>query len=568
MSFGGKSPSVFSKHPRFRHPSFGGKSPSSSGRSNSSRRSLLNSFSTGALHLSSETRSRVTSILQYGDAMKEASIISFNMAMDVGDDQEPFTPKARDFLREMTISVKALHAPASVREPSSVASSEQPPLRILSLDGGGIKGYNLLEMLLRLEKRCGLPVTDLFDLVVGTSIGGTIALALTTVGGKAGCTTVELLLDSLASDVMAKGSLLHLLRSGQKIPQSAVSKFARKALGIIGAEENDKIPPPRGGQQGRSERRPHCCVTTSHWDQGEWGCMMLGNYDRGQSSQHRMDGSREWSLSDAMMATTAAPTYFGPVHVAGRSYMDGGLTANNPTLHAVLEAGYIWPGRRIGCIISLGCGKYSSVEKASSMGTLYWIGQLMAIATSVEKVHKSVDALAHTLNIDYWRFEPDKAGNTPLDESRRGKLDMMRQLTRRYLSREEQTFDQMCLSLLKATCQPSSYAGIRPLLRADTPHVDVCRAISALQSVALQSETHLNGATDLQGRRTDPVQRQARGEGVLGARKVSCRKTSLGTYYILTTTYCILTTTYTYLLLLTTYVLLLTTYYYYLLPTT
>ena len=52
--------------------------------------------------------------------------------------------------------------------------------RILSLDGGGVKGLAQLAALERIEKKCfNIPMMQLFDLIVGTSIGGQIVLALT-----------------------------------------------------------------------------------------------------------------------------------------------------------------------------------------------------------------------------------------------------------------------------------------------------------------------------------------------------------------------------------------------------
>jgi patatin-like phospholipase/acyl hydrolase len=62
--------------------------------------------------------------------------------------------------------------------------------RILSLDGGGVKGLAQLVMLKRIEEKCfNVPMIYLFDLVVGTSIGGQIALALT-IGRPSGPLTV------------------------------------------------------------------------------------------------------------------------------------------------------------------------------------------------------------------------------------------------------------------------------------------------------------------------------------------------------------------------------------------
>lgn len=55
----------------------------------------------------------------------------------------------------------------------------QSGYRILSLDGGGVKGLGQLVMMRHIEKKCfEIPLMHLFDLVVGTSIGGQIALAL------------------------------------------------------------------------------------------------------------------------------------------------------------------------------------------------------------------------------------------------------------------------------------------------------------------------------------------------------------------------------------------------------
>ena len=50
--------------------------------------------------------------------------------------------------------------------------------RILFLDGGGIRGLMQIEMLLKLQRMTGKPITDMFDFIVGTSTGGILALGL------------------------------------------------------------------------------------------------------------------------------------------------------------------------------------------------------------------------------------------------------------------------------------------------------------------------------------------------------------------------------------------------------
>lgn len=51
-------------------------------------------------------------------------------------------------------------------------------LRILSMDGGGMKGLATVQMLKEIEKGSGKRIHELFDLICGTSTGGMLAVAL------------------------------------------------------------------------------------------------------------------------------------------------------------------------------------------------------------------------------------------------------------------------------------------------------------------------------------------------------------------------------------------------------
>ena len=68
----------------------------------------------------------------------------------------------------------------------------------------------------------------------------------------------------------------------------------------------------------------------------------------------------------AGLATAAAPTYFDPVVIEGSSYVDGGVLFNNPTEVMLQEIDRIWKGRKIGCIVSVGCGRVAATRTSAS----------------------------------------------------------------------------------------------------------------------------------------------------------------------------------------------------------
>ena len=55
-------------------------------------------------------------------------------------------------------------------------------MRVLAIDGGGIRGVIPAVLLAELERRAKRPVAELFDLIAGTSTGGILAAALTVAG--------------------------------------------------------------------------------------------------------------------------------------------------------------------------------------------------------------------------------------------------------------------------------------------------------------------------------------------------------------------------------------------------
>ncbi|XP_034499454.1 85/88 kDa calcium-independent phospholipase A2 isoform X5 [Ailuropoda melanoleuca] len=68
------------------------------------------------------------------------------------------------------------------RKPAFILSSMRDEKRthdhLLCLDGGGVKGLVIIQLLIAIEKASGVATKDLFDWVAGTSTGGILALAI------------------------------------------------------------------------------------------------------------------------------------------------------------------------------------------------------------------------------------------------------------------------------------------------------------------------------------------------------------------------------------------------------
>lgn len=182
----------------------------------------------------------------------------------------------------------------------------------IAIDGGGIKGVIAIKALMTLEKALGLPLNNLFRLAAGTSTGSIISAGL-----SAGLTAEELyeLYQKLGETIFKKtlrGRLWPLTRfrySGTTL---------RSALhGVLGGL--------RMGDYWANKPRVDVVITA--YDLVE---------NRTRFIKPWKDIYADWSVTNAVMASSAVPTYF-PV-VDGR-YVDGGVGSYaNPCYIAAYEA--------------------------------------------------------------------------------------------------------------------------------------------------------------------------------------------------------------------------------------
>uniref|UniRef100_A0A672ZKJ5 phospholipase A2 n=1 Tax=Sphaeramia orbicularis TaxID=375764 RepID=A0A672ZKJ5_9TELE len=227
--------------------------------------------------------------------------------------------------------------------------------RLLCLDGGGIKGLVLIQMLIALEREAGRPTRELFDWVAGTSTGGILALAI--IHGK----SMEYLrcLYFRMKEQVFKGS-----RPYESAP---LEDFLKKEFG-----ENTRMT---------DVKHPRVMVTSVLADRHPGELHIFRNYDPPSAQREPpyattatfkpLTSPQDQLVWRAARSSGAAPTYFRPM---GR-FLDGGLLANNPTLDALSEIhqynkslkeeGRGEKVKKLGIVVSLGTGKLPQVMVSS-----------------------------------------------------------------------------------------------------------------------------------------------------------------------------------------------------------
>lgn len=229
-------------------------------------------------------------------------------------------------------------------------------MRVLSIDGGGIRGIVPATVLAALERRAGRPVCELFDLVAGTSTGGILALALTAPDPDApgrprwsAQQIVELYRDQ--GPFIFSRSLLRRVTSvegllDEKYPNEHLRDVLRRYLGE--ATVDQALTAALVTTYDLEARRPRFFKS--------W----------------RDDAGVPMAL--AAEATSAAPTYFEPVLVAGAPLIDGGVFAGNPAMCAYAEARRLRPSSSVR-LLSLGTGSQTRpipFSHARGWGALEW----------------------------------------------------------------------------------------------------------------------------------------------------------------------------------------------------
>ena len=235
--------------------------------------------------------------------------------------------------------------------------------RLLSIDGGGIRGILPAAILAECERRFlhGASAGAYFDMIAGTSTGGIIALAL-----SAGIPASRI----LAVYTEHGDEIFHQPRSKNRLVQAAQDRFV--ILRNLVNTKYDRLPLANHLNTVLEKRLFGAAKTR----------LVIPSFDEAGEvnifkTPHHPDYKRDWKMSmvDVALCTSAAPSYFSAYACNGTHFLDGGLWANNPVMLGVVDilaCNDIVP-EQISCL-SLGCGStnYPVTDKQLTGGVLQW----------------------------------------------------------------------------------------------------------------------------------------------------------------------------------------------------
>jgi len=298
-------------------------------------------------------------------------------------------------------------------------------MRVLAIDGGGIRGIIPALVLAEIEQRTGRRIAELFDLVAGTSTGGILACALT------------------RADAAPAAQLVELYRTeGPKIFRRSLAHRVRSAEGLLEEKHDDAALEDALSRYLGADQLSD--ATTK---------VLVTAYDLQAREPYFFKSWRpdlDAPLRVAARATAAAPTYFEPIEVGARSLVDGGVFATNPAMCAYAEAVRLTE-QPPAFVLSLGAGSQTrpiAHRDAASWGLVQWARPIIdAVFDGVsDTVEYQLRQLMPDGSVVRLQTELDKASDA-LDDASARNLALLEEQARELIDRESAAIDAACTAI-------------------------------------------------------------------------------------------------------------------------
>uniref|UniRef100_A0A665WKW7 Calcium-independent phospholipase A2-gamma-like n=1 Tax=Echeneis naucrates TaxID=173247 RepID=A0A665WKW7_ECHNA len=322
---------------------------------------------------------------------------------------------------------------AAVREALALVGYHKPVkgrgIRILSIDGGGLRGLLALKTLQKLEVLTGKPIYKLFDYICGVSTGAILGFML-------GVFQIPLnecddIYRKLGSDIFKQNVIVGTVKMGWShafYDSEAWETILKEKMGSHLLVETSRNP-----------ECPKVAAVSTIVNRGPGlKAYVFRNYNLIPGVRSHYLGGCQHRLWQAIRATSAAPGYFQEFTLGSDLHQDGGLLINNPTALAIHECKCLWPNTPLECVVSLGTGRLENPGKNSTTYTSLKtkLTNVISSATNTEEVHAMLDAFLPPNT--YFRFNPYISEDISMDENRHEKLNQLQAEGIRYLDRNEE----------------------------------------------------------------------------------------------------------------------------------
>jgi uncharacterized protein len=321
-------------------------------------------------------------------------------------------------------------------------------IKILSIDGGGIRGIIPAMLLAEIEKRTNKRIVELFDLIAGTSTGGILALGL----------------NKPCPDPNSQGK----------------PEFTAERLIDLYEQEGSKIFPLwlHKGMWTNIGRLFHAKYPLKNFEQilhtyfnearlsESLKNVLITSYDIEYRRPHiflsreaKNDPNLDFLMKKVARATAAAPTYFEPLKLersdSVRDYyalVDGGVFANNPTLYAYTEAKRIYKDTNDFLVVSLGTGELAPrmpYEEARKWGWASWARPILNVVFDgiSDAVHSQLQYLIPEDR--YYRFQTELGVlGDEMDNAHPDNIKELKILADKMIFKEQKLLDEVCQLLL------------------------------------------------------------------------------------------------------------------------
>ena len=330
--------------------------------------------------------------------------------------------------------------------------------KVLSIDGGGIRGVLPAAILAHIEKRIGqegadpnLRIMDCFDLLAGTSAGGILVALYLTPDNNSQNTrpkySAQQVLDLYAQlgPVLFKKSFGYFLKSvggliRSRYSEDALYDFSKKIIGDCYISEVMK----------------DCLITA--YDLSSRKALLFSKF-----ATIKYGNMADYKLCDIACSTSAAPSYFIPSQIfakdgGARHLVDGGVYAGNPSMCALVEAIKIWPKEQVSSFYMLSIGTGKAIRpyhhnKTKHFGYLHWLNPILDILMA--SVSETVDyQMQQIFTIsgapqNYIRIEPPMlTANNKIDNASAKNMKKLMSAAQNYIDHNSPLLDSICKSII------------------------------------------------------------------------------------------------------------------------